>query len=441
MKKLKNNKIIKLAIPATIENILQTLVGFIDALMIAKIGLIAVTAVGVANTILNVYLAIFIAIGIGGGALIAQRLGAKNEQSASELTNQTVLITIIFGLLFGIISICFGELLLKMMGASNEILSEAMIFFYIVGGTAVFIALMTVFGSILRANEDTKTPMQISIIVNLINIIIDYLLIFGVGPIPPLGVIGTAIGTVISRIIGSYLLFHRIQQSKSPIRFKILFAKKNYQPLIRLIIPATLERLVMRFGQVIYFGLIVSLSAKTFASHSIAGNIESFTYMPAYGLAAAASTIVGNQIGANKMLEAKQTANSAVKFGVITMSFLGIILFLGAPYFALLFTNDAEAIQQIVIALRIDAFIQPALAVSLITTGTLQGMGDTKTPLISTIVGMWGIRIIGVLVLAIFFKMGIAGIWLAIGIDLYARSIFLNRRLQKNMNKNVKSQS
>lgn len=441
MKKIKDNKIIQLAIPATIENILQTLVGFIDALMVAKISLIAVTAVGVANTILNVYLAIFIALGIAGGALISQKIGAKKEQSASELANQTILITITLGIIFGLISICFGKLLLKMMGASNEILTEAIGFFYIVGGTSIFIALMTVFGSILRANEDTKTPMQISLIVNLINIAIDYLLIFGVGPIPPLGVIGTAIGTVISRIIGSYLLFCKVQQSKSPIQFKILFAKTNYQPLIRLIIPATLERLVMRFGQVIYFGLIVSLSAKTFASHSIAGNIESFTYMPAYGLAAAASTLVGNQIGANKILEAKQIANSAVKFGVITMSFLGIILFLGAPYFARLFTNDVEAIQQIVVALRIDAFIQPALAISLITTGALQGMGDTKTPLISTIIGMWGIRIIGVIILAIVFKMGIAGIWLAIGIDLYTRSVFLHWRLQTNMDKNVKSKS
>lgn len=433
MKKLKENKVLSLAIPATIENILQTLVGFIDTLMISRIGLLAVTAVGVANTILNVYLAVFIALGVGSSALIAQYLGAKKEKESQKITNQSVILAIVVGLFFSLVSLLLGEPLLATMGASAEVLIYSKQFFYIVGGTSVFISLMTVLGSILRATGDTKTPMKVAAIVNIGNIVLDYILIFGLGPIPALGVVGTAIGTAISRLIGTILLLNRVQKSSSPINFSTLFKKSNYKLLINLTIPATLERLVMRLGQVLYFGLIVSIGAKTFAAHSIAGNIESFTYMPAYGLATAAATLVGNSIGAKDLPKASHYAYSAAKYGVISMSLLGVILFFGSPLFATLFTNDTEAINQIVTALRIDSFAQPVLAISLITAGSLQGMGDTKSPLYSTAFGMWVIRVVGVIVLSKIFNLGIAGVWLSIAIDLSLRSLFLVYRFKKNI--------
>ena len=150
MTSLKENRILALAIPATIENILQTAVGFIDALMISKIGLVAVTAVGIANTILNVYLALFIALGVGASALIAQRIGAKQGDEAQKITNQTVILTLAVSLVLGLLSIVFGEALLKIMGASEAVLLEAQLFFTVVGGGALFMGFMTIFGSILR---------------------------------------------------------------------------------------------------------------------------------------------------------------------------------------------------------------------------------------------------------------------------------------------------
>ncbi len=430
---MKENKILALAIPATIENVLQTAVGFIDALMISKIGLVAVTAVGIANTILNVYLALFIALGVGASALIAQKIGAKHPDEAQKVTNQAVMLTLAVSLLLGIISIVFGESLFRVMGASEAVLQEALQFFMVVGGGALFMGLMTIFGSILRATGDTKSPMKISVVVNIGNVVIDYILIFGLGPIPALGVLGTAIGTVLSRGLGCWLLYRKVQQSESPVDHASLFNSGNYRPLVNLSIPATLERLVMRLGQVLYFGLIVSISAKTFAAHSIAGNIESFTYMPAYGLATAATTLVGNAVGAGESQQAKRYGYSAAKYGVIFMSLLGVVLFFGAPFFASLFTSDQEALRQIVIALRIDAFAQPGLAISLITTGALQGMGDTKSPLYSTAFGMWGIRVVGVIVLSKYLGLGIAGIWLSIAIDLYLRSLFLVYKFNHNL--------
>lgn len=433
MESLKENKLLQLAIPATIENLLQTAVGFVDALMVSKIGLIAVTAVGIANTILNVYLALFIALGVGASALIAQKIGGKRQAEATSIANQAVLLTVAISLVLGMLSLFFGNPLLKVMGASASVLHEALKFFMVVGGAAIVMGLMTIFGSILRATGDTKSPMKVSVVVNLSNIVLDYILIFGLGPIPALGILGTALGTVIARCLGCFLLYRKVQSSSSPLDWSRFFSLKGFRPLIELSIPATLERLVMRLGQVLYFGLIVSIGAKTFAAHSIAGNIESFTYMPAYGLATAATTLVGHAIGANNPLLAKKYGYNAAKYGVIFMSFLGVVLFFGSPFFASLFTHDHSAIQQIVTALRIDAFAQPGLAISLITVGSLQGMGDTRSPLYSTAVGMWGIRVVGVIVLAKYLSLGIAGIWLSIALDLYLRSIFLVYKFNRNL--------
>lgn len=426
-------RLLNLAIPATIENLLQTLVGFVDTLLVSKIGLLAVTAVGVANSVLNVYLAIFIALGVGCSSLIAQHIGAKEPSEATLIARQSTFLAILIGGLFGLGTLLFGRPILQLMGASAEVMDYSLTFFFVVGGTSIFLSVMTIFGSILRATGDTKTPMKISVVVNLLNVGLDFILIFGFGPIPALGILGTAIGTSVSRLLGCLLLFNKIKQSTVTFTMKEVFSVSNFRPLIQLSIPAALERLVMRVGQVLYFGLIVAIGAKTFAAHSIAGNIESFVYMPAYGLATAASTLVGVSIGAKDYPQAKRVAYLAAKYGVIFMSGLGVILFFGSPYFARLFTNDATAISQIVTALRIDAFNQPGLAISLITTGSLQGMGDTKSPLYSTAVGMWGLRIIGVMVLGQYLGWGIAGIWLSIGIDLYIRALYLSYKFRKNL--------
>ena len=150
--------------------------------------------------------------------------------------------------------------------------------------------------------------MLINTIVNILNIIADYILIFGLGPIPAMGIVGTAIGTVLARLIGSILMFSRFNKQSFPSVERHIY-KIKLQRAVNLSIPAALERLIMRLGQVVYFGLIVSMGMKTYASHSIASNIESFTYMPGYGLTTAASILVGNSIGAGN--------KKAYEFGVL----------------------------------------------------------------------------------------------------------------------------
>ncbi|HOH69569.1 MAG TPA: MATE family efflux transporter [Sedimentibacter sp.] len=434
----KSQKILDIAIPATIENILQTLVGFIDTLMISKLGLISVTAVGISNNIFAVYLAVIIAVGVGASSLISRYLGAENVSKAKQTAIQSTFLSIIIGIIFGIVTITFSEQILNIMGAEREVVYKALPYFNIVGGATVFVSMLTVFGSILRATGDAKTPMIVNTAVNIINIVLDYILIFGLGPLPAMGVAGTAIGTVVARIIGSMLMLSKIRHTVLSFKFRDMFPRSNYKALIDLSIPAILERLIMRLGQVVYFGLIVSIGVKTYAAHTIAGNIESFTYMPGYGLTAAASILVGNSFGAGKNKEAYEYGILSMKIGVLIMSIGALILFFGSPWFATWFTDDSEAIGKIIIALRIDAFAQIPVAISLICAGALQGSGDTKSPLYSTAIGMWGIRVLGVYILGIKFGMDIAGVWLSILIDLILRSVFLTVKF-RNRTLNARS--
>ncbi|HEM5596772.1 TPA: MATE family efflux transporter [Streptococcus suis] len=419
-------EIIRLSLPATVENIFQTLVGFVDTLLIAQLGLVAVTAVGLANTILNVYLAVYMALGVGATALIARSIGAGDRESLTFHVRQALVLSV--GVLFGLLSLVFGRQMLVLMGADAESLAGAQAFFYWVGGLTIFQALMTILGTILRASGDTVSPMKMSLLTNGFNVVLDYFLIFGIGSWSGLGIVGTALGTVLARLLGTVLLYRKVQQTDVAVDLKQLFRLGSPKEMVVLTLPAAAERLVMRLGQVVYFSLIVGLGTTVYASHMIAGNIESFTYMPAYGLATAAAVLIGQALGKGYILTVRRVAFISSAYGVAIMSLLGTILFFGAPSFALLFTKDLEAVRQVVTALRIDAFNQPGLAVSLIMAGALQGLGDTKSPLYSTMIGMWGLRVVGVIVLGQMFGLGIAGVWLSILIDLLLRAIFLTWR-------------
>ncbi|HFI2462356.1 TPA: MATE family efflux transporter [Streptococcus suis] len=421
-------RIIKLALPATVENIFQTLVGFVDTLLIAQLGLVAVTAVGLANTILNVYLAVYIALGVAATALVSRSIGAGNKEAVAYQVRQAAVLATVFGLVFGLLSLVFGRQMLVLMGADAESLAGAQVFFYWVGGLTIFQSLMTILGTILRASGDTASPMKMSLLTNGFNVVLDYFLIFGIGSWSGLGIVGTALGTILARLLGTVLLYRKVQQTDVAVDLKQLFRLGSPKEMVVLTLPAAAERLVMRLGQVVYFSLIVGLGTTVYASHMIAGNIESFTYMPAYGLATAVAVLIGQALGKGYILTVRRVAFFSSAYGVATMSLLGTILFFGAPSFALLFTKDLEAVRQVVTALRIDAFNQPGLAVSLIMAGALQGLGDTKSPLYSTVIGIWGLRVLGVVVLGQMFGLGIAGIWLSILIDLLLRATFLTWR-------------
>jgi putative MATE family efflux protein len=423
-----------LATPAVIENFFQMILGFVDTLFVSKLGLIEVTAVGVTNTILAVYFAVFMSVGVAANVFVAKYLGAGEKGNASLISQQSILLAVMLGIVFGVVSLFFAKPLLQLMGVADNVLTSAMTYFRIVSIPSILISLMFVLGSILRGSGDTKSPMKISIFINLINILLDYFLIFGVFFIPEFGLSGAAYATVIARFIGVIgLSFYLAKSNLFSFHRNYWNIQKEIQwKLIILGTPAAGERLVMRVGQVLYFGLIIALGTNTFAAHQIAGNIEVFSYMIGYGFATAATTLVSQKLGAHDLVGAKKYGNLSILLGTLFMTVFGVFLFLFGEWIAGLFTDDLQVIYQIKIALKIDAFIQPILAVVLILTGIFQGAENTKFPMYSTTIGIWVIRTIGVYLLGIYLGWGIAGIWVAIGLDNLFRAVWLWYNYQNN---------
>ncbi|ANU20652.1 MATE family efflux transporter [Planococcus plakortidis] len=419
--------IIVLAIPAVIENFFQTLLGFVDTYFVSQISLAAVSAVGITNAVLAIYFALFMAIGVAANVRIANFLGANQPEKARHISQQSIILAIIFGILTGLATWFFAEPLLRLMGIEEEVLELGSLYFRIVGIPSVIMSLMFVMSAILRGAGDTKTPMMISIVINGINAVLDYVLIFGFLFIPELGIVGAAIATVVSRLIGSLALFYYVNKEK------VLAFRKHYWQLDKghllelstLGAPAAGERLVMRAGQIVYFGFVVALGTNAFAAHQIAGNVEVFSYMIGYGFATAATILVGQQIGAGNLAEARKYAKLSTQVTVVFMTLLGAVLFFFGDWAASFFTEDPEVISDIGTALKISGVFQPFLAVLMVLTGAFQGANNTKFPMYLTAFGMWAIRTLLVYLLGIQLEWGLAGVWIAIGIDIAFRAVVL----------------
>ncbi|MBG9546834.1 MATE family efflux transporter [Bacillus firmus] len=422
-----------LAIPAVIENFFQTILGFVDTYFVSKLGLVEVSAVGVTNAVLAIYFALFMAIGVAANVRIANFLGANLPEKARHISQQSLVLAILFGLLTGVITLFFAEPLLRLMGIESNVLEAGSLYFRIVGIPSIFMSLMFVLSAILRGAGDTKTPMKISIIINIVNAVLDYVLIFGILFIPEMGIVGAALSTVFARVIGSIALIYYLNRSKV-LAFRMDYWKLDKVHLMKLTTlgaPAAGERLVMRAGQIVYFGFVVALGTNAFAAHQIAGNIEVFSYMIGYGFATAATILVGQQIGAGNLDEARRYAKLTTILTLASMSVLGAMLFFLGEWAGRFFTEDQEVVRNIGTALKISGVFQPFLAVLMVLTGAFQGANNTKFPMYLTAIGMWAVRTLLVFLLGIKLGWGLAGVWIAIGIDIAFRAVVLVIQFQR----------
>lgn len=433
--------IMALALPAMIENILQVLIGVVDTYFIGKIGTEAIAGVGVTNLIMNIYIAFFLALGVGTTAIVSRNIGGDNIENANDAVKQSIIMALGIGIVFGIINFVFSKKILLVLGAEERVLKYALPYFLSVAVPSVFLCLMLVLSSSLRGAGDTKTPMKIAFVTNLINIVLDYILIFGIFGFNGLGILGAGIATTISRIVGVILLLKQINNNKTKIHIKIIdkwhIDKAILKSITKIGFPAALEKLIMRFGQLVYGGMIIKIGTEAYAAHNIAGTIETFSYLPGMGFGIAAATLVGQNLGAKKTSEAQSIGMTSYFLATGFMVVVSAVFYIFAPYLAGLFSEDLVVIDLVVKVLRIIALFQPFLSVTLVITSALQGAGDTKFPMYSTFIGIWGIRVLGVYILGMKLKWGLVGVWIAYALDVTVRGIILMIRFMKGKWKEI----
>lgn len=414
-------EILGIALPAMAENILQMLMGMVDSYLVASLGLVALSGVSLANNILAVYQAIFIALAAAISSRMAQILGQGKTEKVGYLASESLKVTLFVSLVLGAVAVLAGPFLLTGLGAEAAVAKAGGLYLILVGGGILFLGLMMSLGAMLRALGQPRFPMYISLLSNLLNALFSAFAVF----VLHAGVAGVAIGTILSRLIGCLLLW-----AKLSIPFEKWTCSWDRE-LIRLALPTTGERLMMRAGDVVVVALITGLGTAVVAGNAIGETLTQFNYMPALGIATA--TII---------LTAKHRQDKAMVRHIFRISFGLSLLFMflvaGVTYFAGpflidLYTKDIQAVQASQTVLFYAMLGVPFTAGTLIMTALWQGLGNARLPFYATTIGMWLVRIGIAYLLVTFFKIGLSAIWIATILDNAFRAgvLFFQYRYSK----------
>ena len=401
--------LVTLAWPTVIEQLLSTIVQYIDTAMVGQLGAEATATISLSSTYTWLLNSIMSSAGIGFLAYVARAIGEKNEYKVRHAAGQAVMVVLVVGVILTGITLAAAPYMPIWMGAEEAIHKDASIYFALINLPLVFRAAILIFGAVLRSTGDTKTPMYINVLVNICNMLLNYVFIYALD----FGAIGAGIATAISFLLGGILMTIAFIRNKI-IAFRFKYAKVEWQILrdiLKIGIPVMMTSIVSCSGYIVATSFVSSMATTIYAAHSIAITAETIFYIPGYGIQAATSTLVGNALGENN--KKKQRDVSLISMGIIfvTMSITGLLLFLSAEMMMGLFTKDTQVIQIGADLLRIVAFSEPIFGSAAVMEGIYNGLGRTKYPFVVELVTRWGIRIFGSFLCVRIFHFGIHSIW------------------------------
>jgi putative MATE family efflux protein len=441
-KRLIRNKIFKLALPAILEMTLHTLVWTLDTAMVGRLNAESITAVNLGAQIM--FGSTFILggmAGVGVTSLVARNVGAKNYDRASYVTSQGFLFSIIIGLIVCGLSFFFAEDIFKLIVDDMKVIELGSTYLRIVLIGGFFNLPYFISNSALRGAGNTVAPLIAAAVADIFNIIGDYVLIFGKFGFPRLGVTGAAIATAGALMLGTIVSLSYLFAGKVGFKVKIrdIFNVDvdTIKSLIKLGVPAGLENLMNEGSRMLSSFWIAQLGTINFAANSIAVAAESLSFMPGYGFAIAATTLVGQNLGSNDPEMAQISASKSVKYGVLLMSMVGMAFLFIPNVIMSFFTNEREVIDLAAKSIRIGALEQPTIAVAMVLSGALKGAGDTKGPFyISTISNMC-IRMPLIFLIVFVFKLNVVYIWMATALQFAVEALLMSIRYGKGSWKTI----
>ncbi|MGS4708030.1 MATE family efflux transporter [Streptococcus agalactiae] len=422
-----SKEIIQLAIPAMIENILQMLMGVVDNYLVAQLGVVAVSGVSVANNIITIYQAIFIALGASIASLLAKSLSGSKKDDAISVCSQAIFLTLLIGAVLGIISIVFGQTFFKLLGTTKSVAQVGGLYLAIVGGGVVTLGMLTTLGSFLRVQGQPRLPMYVSIFVNFLNAVLSGFAIFEWR----YGLVGVAVSTLIARLIGICILAKYLPIKKIIKRMTWKISAQIWN----LALPSAGERLMMRAGDVVIVAIVVQLGTNVVAGNAIGETLTQFNYMPGLGIATATIILTAKYVGQKNRESIEETIQSSYYIGLVLMILISSFMLLAGKPLTQLFTNNPSAIKGSLIVILLSFVGVPATIGTLVYTAAWQGLGNAKLPFYTTTIGMWLIRVVLGYLLGIVFELGLLGVWMATIADNIFRWLFLkvhyHRYIQK----------
>ncbi|MFW6229692.1 MAG: MATE family efflux transporter [Halanaerobium sp.] len=425
----------KLAWPVIAEQSLATITHIVDMMMVGRLGASAVAAIGLTMQPVFFSTALASALGVGTTALVSRFVGADENEKAASVLQQSVLRSIIFSVVFAAIFYFFAPLLLNLMGGEAVVIRLGTGYLRVMTPGFVFMVLAFIVTAALRGAGETKTPMKVNILVNILNILGNYLFIFGNFGFPRLGVNGAALATTLARSTGGIILLVLTFSDFSVLKMKIKgffrFDIELTKRVLRIGLPTAMEESVRRLAQLLFVRVIASLGTTAFAAHQISLNAESISYMPGFGIAVAATTIVGQNLGAKNPAGAEKGTFEAWKIGSMIMGFMAVVFLILPEQLIRLYTADPEIISKAALNLRIIALAQIPMGTHFIFSGALRGAGDTKAVFYSTAISTWIFRLFLGYILVHPLGFGLLGAWTAMVIDWTVRGSYVFYRFKK----------
>ncbi len=407
-------RVIGLAAPVIGENLLHTLLGVVDTLLVAGLGAVALAGVGTALQVIFVLIAALTALSVGASVLVAQAVGAADLVAANRYARQAIIWSVIVSVPFSFVGLLLSPGIIGLLGVATDVAQIAMAYLYVTIGTISTILVLLIGGGVLRGAGDSRTPMLITALANVINIVLSYVLIYGHLGFPMLGAVGSAWGTFLSRLLGALLLLGVLWKGRHGVR---IGGPGTWRPQLRVAhdvlrvgLPAAIEEIVIITAFAVLTPIVAGLGTAALAAHRVVINVLSLSFLPGIGFGLAATALVGQSIGAQRPDEAQAITTIALRWAVLWMGILGGVFLLFAPQLMRLFTDDPAMIASGAAGIRTVALAQPIWAGTFVFAGALRGTGNTRTPLLITSIATWSVVGLGYVAVR-FLHPSLAAIW------------------------------
>ena len=406
-----------LAVPMVLEMVMESVFAVVDIFFVSKLGSDAVATVGLTESVMTVVYAIGMGLSMATTALVSRRIGEKKNKDAGVVAFQAILLGVFISVLIAIPGVIYAKDFLLIMGATEKMAEEGYLYPAVMFGSNAVIMLLFIINAVFRSSGDAAISMRVMWFANIINIILDPLLIFGIGPFPELGIMGAAVATSIGRglavLYQFYLLFsgsHRIRLyfDSLKIKFGVMWQ------ILKISGGGILQNLIATSSWIFLVRIIAVSGPEALAGYTIAIRIIIFLLLPAWGLSNAAATLVGQNLGAKKPDRAEKAVWVTGYVNMVFMGVMGLVLFIFPEFWVRLFIEDAAVVENGILALRIISIGFLFYALGMVMMQGFNGSGDTTTPSIINFISFWLFEIPLAWLLAIVLNMGLTGASIAI---------------------------
>lgn len=415
--------------PVVLQEAAWSVLSMVIMFFIGHLGAEAITAVGLSEQIIFIPMTAFAGISVGATAIVARHIGAGEPERANRILQQAMLLTLVLGVIFALILWFFADQLLWLFRARPGVVELGRDYIRVNALATIFFFILYCGEAILRGAGDMRTPMIVTIIVEIVGTTLAFSLINGLWVMPELGVFGAGIGRAMSAVIGAIVILALLIRGRGVLKYDLRsalhFDWTETKRILRVGLPAFGDQLQMRGAMSVYTIIISNLGTTIYAAHALAMRVEEFAFMPSWGFSVAATTLVGQALGAKDPDLAKRVGYLAQRYCMIAMTTLGVMTFIFSEKLIAIFISDPEVIRVGALGLKIWAFAMPGMATNQSLAGGLRGAGDTAWVFLLTTIGMWTIRVGGGAILVFLLNLGAPGAWMGAVLDHNVRAVLM----------------